>query len=290
MSERFEFDVSGDTLVGNLHLPRGEPRGTVVLTGPLTSVKEQAPGAYAAALADEGFAALAFDHRYFGESGGAPRQYENPEQKIGDIQAATAALASRFPGLDGFAIGICAGGGYMAGAVAATPALKAFAGVAGFYHDVAQSKAWMGDGHDAAIAQGRAAREAYEAGGDLQMMPAVARDGDRAMPMDEAFAYYGTARGGEETYPNYTNAYAVMSQEKVTAYDVQTRAATIAAPTLLVHSENALSPMLARRFYDNVSAPKDQMWLPSQGQIDFYDDPAIIKPAAQRIADFFAAA
>jgi uncharacterized protein len=45
-----------------------------VLTGPLTSVKEQAAGAYAAALAERGFLALAFDQHAFGESGGEPRQ------------------------------------------------------------------------------------------------------------------------------------------------------------------------------------------------------------------------
>lgn len=290
MSQRFEFNVSGDTLVGNLHVPNGRLRGTVVLTGPLTSVKEQAPGAYAAALAGHGFAALAFDHRYFGESGGSPRQYENPEQKIADIQAATAALKVKFPDLDTFAVGICAGGGYMTGAVAQTPSIKAFAGVAGFYHDVAQAKEWMGDGLDAAIEQGRSAREVYESTGEVEFMPAVARDGDRAMPMDEAFEYYGTARGGEEAYPNYSNSYAVMSQEKVSLYDAQTQAKHIAAPSLIVHSENALSPMLARRLFDNLDVTKDQEWLSSKGQIDFYDNPVLINAAARRIADFFSAA
>ena len=287
MFERFEFDLSGDTIIGNLHQPDGHPRGVVVLTGPLTSVKEQAPGAYAAALAKEGFAALAFDHRYFGESGGSPRQYENPEAKIADIQAATNALGGEFPNIDIFAVGVCAGGGYMAGAVARTPAIKAFAGVAGFYHDVAQSKEWMKDGYEASLAAGRAARVRFEETGQTDKISAVARDGQRAMPMDEAFEYYGTARGGEETYPNYSNTYAVMSQEKVTAYDAQTHAAQISVPTLLIHSETALSPMLARRFYGNLTTTKEQEWLTSTGQIDFYDDPTLVKTATRRIAEFF---
>ena len=58
-------------MVGNLFLPEGdEPAGVVVAVGPLTSVKEQAAGAYARAMAERGYAALAFDYRYFGESGG----------------------------------------------------------------------------------------------------------------------------------------------------------------------------------------------------------------------------
>ena len=92
--ERYEFDSEGDRLVGNLHLPQGDALGVAILTGPLTSVKEQATGAWGSALAERGFAALSFDHRYFGESAGRPRQLENPAAKIADIQAATASLHS----------------------------------------------------------------------------------------------------------------------------------------------------------------------------------------------------
>ncbi|MGW4355235.1 alpha/beta hydrolase, partial [Nocardia sp. NPDC004582] len=111
----FTFTRSGDRLVGTLYLPAGEPTGVVVTTGPLTSVKEQAAGVYAEALARRGFAALAFDHRTFGESAGEPRQLEDPLGKAADISAAVSALAAdaRFTGETVFALGVCAGGGYM---------------------------------------------------------------------------------------------------------------------------------------------------------------------------------
>jgi alpha-beta hydrolase superfamily lysophospholipase len=73
MQERFTFPSGGETLVGTLFLPAGEPAGMVVTSGPLTSVKAQAAGAYAKAMADRGFAAVAFDHRCFGESCGSGR-------------------------------------------------------------------------------------------------------------------------------------------------------------------------------------------------------------------------
>ena len=76
--ERYEFDSDGDRLIGNLHLPQGDAYGVAILTGPLTSVKEQATGAWGSALAERGFVAFSFDHRYFGESAGRPRQLENP--------------------------------------------------------------------------------------------------------------------------------------------------------------------------------------------------------------------
>lgn len=289
MPEQITFEVNGDLVVGLLYEPVGPTWGAVVTTGPLTSVKEQATGAYAQALAQHGLATLSFDHRHFGESGGAPRQYESPPRKAEDIQTAVGVLADRFPGLPIFAVGICAGGGYMAQAVADTPSIAAYAGVAGFYHDAAQSKEWMGDGYNTAIEAGRIARETFERTGEAEMIPAVAQDGDRAMPMDEAFAFYGTDRGGEATFPNYRNSFATMSREVTTPYDAQSAALDITQPMLMIHSENALVPMLARRFFDRLEGEKDQEWMQSEGQIDFYDDPKLIEPAAKRIADFFQA-
>src|SRR5262247_3501496 len=96
--QKVEFQSGGERMIGLLHLPSSPARGAIVTTGPLTSVKEQAPGAYARALAARGFAALAFDHRYFGESGGVPRQFENPFAKVEDIKAALTALRAE-PGV-----------------------------------------------------------------------------------------------------------------------------------------------------------------------------------------------
>ena len=62
---QFVFPSEGESVVGNLFLPeRSEPGGVVVAVGPLTSVKEQAAGSYAEAMAEGGYAALAFDYRY----------------------------------------------------------------------------------------------------------------------------------------------------------------------------------------------------------------------------------
>jgi alpha-beta hydrolase superfamily lysophospholipase len=129
---RFMFTRAGDRLAGMLYVPPAPPTAVVVTTGPLTSVKEQAAGAYAAALARRGFAALAFDHRTFGESEGTPRQLEDPLGKVADIGAAVSALQAdeRLGRLPVVALGICAGAGYMARAVADDPRIRAFAGIA----------------------------------------------------------------------------------------------------------------------------------------------------------------
>src|SRR6185295_15803720 len=95
-TERVSFESGGEEVVGSLFVPEGPgPHPALVLDGPLTSVKEQATGNYARALARRRFVALAFDHRFFGESGGSPRQYESPSAKIEDLHAALDFVAKR---------------------------------------------------------------------------------------------------------------------------------------------------------------------------------------------------
>jgi uncharacterized protein len=80
-----------------------------------------------------------------------------------------------------------------------------------------------------------------------------------------------------------------MSREYTLPWDARALAPRITAPTLLIHSEKALAPALARAFFGDLAGPKEEVWMESQGQIDFYDDPALIEPAAERLAAHFRA-
>jgi fermentation-respiration switch protein FrsA (DUF1100 family) len=286
-SASFNFVSGDDRLIGVLYLPSEAPAAVVVTTGPLTSVKEQATGAYARALAARGFAALAFDHRTFGESEGEPRQFEDPEGKARDVSAAVSAFGTddRTRDLPVVAVGVCAGGGYMARAVADDQRIRAFAGVAGYYSDAAAFAEASPEEYRQSIDRGLAAERLWRATGAAETIPAVAPEGgDVAMPLREAYEFYGTARGAAN---NYTNGFAVQSLAYTTPFDAQEAASRIRVPFLLVHSEHALAPPLARKFYAGVSTPKSELWLESQGQIDFYDDPDLIDPAADAIAELF---
>ena len=283
---RAEIPCEGETIVGILRTPAGPgPWPALVFLGPLTSVKEQVPGNYADAMARRGFATLAIDNRHFGESSGQPRQYEHPPRKVEDIRAALDWL-SRHPSIQGArlgAVGICAGAGYMSGVVAEDACVRAFGAVAGFFHDADKQREWMGDRFDASIERARKARSHHETTGESEEIPAVG-EGDVAMPLAEAFEYYGTARGA---HPNYVNAFAVMSREHTLPWNARGFATRITAPTLLIHSENALAPTLARAFFADLAGPKVEVWMESKGQIDFYDDPELIEPAADRLAEHF---
>jgi uncharacterized protein len=86
--------------------------------------------------------------------------------------------------------------------------------------------------------------------------------------------------------PTYVNGYAVQSSAYTVPFDARGAADTINVPVLVVHSEQALAPALAHAFYAAVRSPKQELWLQSQGQIDFYDDPKLIGPAADAVAAF----
>jgi fermentation-respiration switch protein FrsA (DUF1100 family) len=277
------FDVRGDTVVGDLHWPTGErPCAAVIVAGPMTSVKEQVTGVYAAALARHGLAALAIDHRHYGESGGQPRQLEHHGHKLEDLLAAVDWLAN-CPGIDPArlgAVGVCLGAGYAAAAAAAEPRLRAFVGIAGYYRDPIEMRRCNPDDFDAKVAQGRAARAHYEATGEVLTIPAAALQGDAAMQTTDTVDYY-TRRAA---VPNHRNAFALMSREHFLPFNVMALAPAVRQPSLLLHSAQALSPLWAERFFDALPGPKEIQWLTSRGQTDFYDDPALVSNAAERAA------
>lgn len=284
--ERVSFDVGGEKVVGDFYRPDGAgPYPAAVVAGPMTSVKEQVTGVYAEALARRGIAALALDHRGYGESEGAPRQYEHHGRKVEDLRAGLRYLAGRSdvaPERIG-AAAVCLGSGYAAWAAADEPLVKALGLVAGYYRDPTAMRADDPAAFDAKVEQGAAARRHYESTGEVLTIPAAALEGDAAMQTADTVDYY-TRRAA---VPNYVNAFAVMSREPFLTFDVQAAAPRLRIPVAMVHSEHALSPHWARKFHDALAGSKSFDWLTSKGQTDFYDDPALIEPAADRISEHF---
>lgn len=106
----------GIELAGDLYLPK-EAEGklaAVAVSGPFGAVKEQCSGLYAEELASRGFAALAFDPSFTGESGGAVRNVASPDINTEDFSAAVDFLSTRdfvAPEKVGI-LGICGWGGH----------------------------------------------------------------------------------------------------------------------------------------------------------------------------------
>ncbi len=291
MEEKVTFTSEGKKIAGLLFIPdnykKGAKHPALVFDGPMTGLKDQVVAVYARKLAKKGYLCLTFDHRFYGESEGEPRQLESPLKKIQDIHNAVSYLLSRSdvdPERLG-AVGVCAGGGHMVRALAIDYRVKAFAGIAACYHDPNSMKRWIGeDGYKATIERSRKAEEKYQETGEVEYVPAVSadpRDMNAAMPTEEPYAYYGTARGYS---PNYVNLFAVMGYEGFMTFNAKDSAKDITVPTIIIHGtrDNFCTPEGARDFYNNLKVTKDIFWIETTNHIDLYDQDKYVDQAVER--------
>ena len=122
----------GITLSGDLYLPKNtgnEKLAALAISGPFGAVKEQSSGLYANQMAERGFAVVAFDPSYTGESSGEPRNLASPEISTEDFSAAVDFLGLQ-KNVDREKIGIigiCGFGGFALNATAVDKRIKAVA-------------------------------------------------------------------------------------------------------------------------------------------------------------------
>ncbi len=97
------FEVDGTTVEAWVYAPAGgsdgQPAPVVVLGHGLGYVKSAGLDAFAQRFAEAGYAAMAFDYRSFGGSGGEPRQVLSARRQLEDWDAAIA-FARTLPGVD----------------------------------------------------------------------------------------------------------------------------------------------------------------------------------------------
>jgi uncharacterized protein len=290
--ERIRFGSDGIELVGDLRVPDLEgPAPGVVLTGPFTGVKEQVTGGYAARLAAAGYATLAFDHRRYGESGGMPRQHEDSGGKLADLRDATSELAVD-PRVDAdrlAVLGICLGGGYAVRFAATDPRVAACAVVAGCFNDPAAFRAGMGpEAYRRTLRTLADVATRERATGEVEYVPAVAAEGEAAMPGEEPFAYYGTDRAAS---PHWQNRVTRRSVHSLLTFDAAGWAASLPpTPLLVVHGrrDDYCGSDAARQLA--AAAGGTFVELATDRHVDLYDVEPFVGQASAAVADFLARA
>ena len=116
------FDAEGSTLRGWLYRPQPHRSAApvVVMAHGYNCLKEFYLDRYAAAIASAGHVVLAYDHRYFGDSDGEPRQELDPWVQVRDYRHAIT-FAQTLEGVDRDRVGVWgtsyAGGHVRAGIV-----------------------------------------------------------------------------------------------------------------------------------------------------------------------------
>ncbi|RYY84968.1 MAG: alpha/beta hydrolase [Chitinophagaceae bacterium] len=274
----------GISLSGDLYLPKAagtQPLAALAVSGPFGAVKEQSSGLYAQTMAERGFAALAFDPSYTGESGGEPRNVASPDINTEDFSAAV-----DFLGIQSFVdrnrigiIGICGFGGMALNAVAVDKRVKAVATLSMYDMSRLMAKGY----YDKLTARERT--QLLEAMGEQRWKDAAAGSsapGQRILPenlsgnepqfVKEYFDYYRTARGFHERSPNSngawtaTNAFSFMNMPLLTyVQEIAPR------PILLIAGEKAHSRYFTEDIYKAAAGPKELLIIPGAVHVDLYD-------------------
>lgn len=299
-SQKVSFQTGAVKMVANLYLPENYDRSkkypAIVVSHPWGGVKEQTSGLYAQQLAKRGFITLAYDASHYGESGGMPRDLENPADRVQDISSAVGYLSS-LPQVDATRIGtlgICAGGGYTLHEAQSDLRVKAVAGVVTY--DIGEATRTGIEG----LPVSEADRQKLLQSVDEQLnkeatgAPVLAQ---KLLPsrdtlndstpnfVREATDYYLTPRGA---HSNAHNRYVVTSPGLHMAYYPLAHMDQIAPrPVLLITGEKAETRKFSQQAFDNAKQPKELMVIPGATHFDLYDKPQFVNPAVDKLAVFF---
>ena len=288
-------------LAAELHLPHDldetAPLPAVVLSTPGSSVKEQIGANYASRLAARGIAALVFDPAYQGQSGGEPRDLEDPYQRSEDLSYAIDALTA-LPGIDPHRIGIlgiCAGGGYAIHVARTDHRIKAV-GAVDPGEIGASFRGFQADGPVAALDRLAEARIEEVRTGVLtreNWLPDTMADAEAACVTDvdllQAITYYRTERGYNE---HSTNRRLSRGDTLLLGYDAfHLVDLLMTQPLLLILAENLEGTgfdTAGERLWKLAPNPVERVIIPGARHYEMYDVEEYVNPAVDRLATFYA--
>ena len=283
----------GIELCGDLYLPRDAagPLAAVAVAGPFGAVKEQCAGLYAEELASRGFAALAFDPSFIGESGGGVRNVASPDINTEDFCAAVDFLSTRNfvdPERVGI-LGICGWGGMALNAAAMDTRIKAT--VTSTMYDMTRvnAKGYF-DAADSADARYETKKALNAQRTEDYKTGSYARAGGVVDPLPEDapffvkdyYDYYKTQRGYTERSLNSNNGWNVTSSLSFLNMPILQYSNEIRSAVLMLHGEKAHSCYFSRDAYtamvqdSPVAKNKELLIIPDAVHTDLYDRKDII--------------
>ena len=279
----------GITIEGDLYLPKNrgsKSLAALAISGPFGAVKEQSSGLYAQNMAERGFAALAFDPSYTGESGGEPRNVASPDINTEDFSAAVDYLGLQ-KNVDRNRIGIigiCGFAGMALNATAVDKRVKAVA-TTSMYN---MSRVMANGYFDALTPEQRAKTleqlseqrwKDAEAGtytASSNNLPEKLKGNEPQFVVDY-FNYYKTDRGFHPRSINSNSSWTATMPLSFMNMPLLTYIKEISPrPVLLIAGENAHSRYFSEDAYKAAAEPKELVIIPNAAHVDLYDRANII--------------
>ena len=298
--KRVSFKNRNIDVAANIHLPKDFDQtgsyAALVLATPGSSVKEQIGAVYAEKLAERGFVALTFDPSYQGESGGEPRDLEDPAARVEDIRCAVDYLMTlSFVGEERVGLlGICAGGGYAINAALTEHRFTAIGTVVA--NDIGQAfRDMLPDVRKTLEEVGK--QRTAEARGVVPRrdpwIPDSLREAETAGITDpevfEAVTFYRESR---YRHPNSTNRLLFSSYGHLLKFDAFNLVPELLTQPLQVivggKRGNTGQYETGQRLVElSPAAEKDFFVVEGAGHYDMYYKPEYVNPAIDRLANFY---
>jgi fermentation-respiration switch protein FrsA (DUF1100 family) len=279
----------GIKLSGDLYLPKNagnQKLAALAISGPFGAVKEQSSGLYANQMAERGFAVVAFDPSYTGESSGEPRNIASSDINTEDFSAAVDFLGLQ-KNVDRNKIGIigiCGFGGFALNAVAVDKRVKAVATTSLYNIPRVMSNGY----NDANTVEQRTkmleqlGQQRWEDAENGQPKYGAQPNKDKLTGNEpqfvkEYFDYYKTPRGFHSRSINSNGAWANTSAIGLINIQILAHLKEISPrPMLLIAGENAHSRYMSEDIYKMAAEPKELMIIPNAVHVDLYDKVEVI--------------
>lgn len=289
------FKSQDAACVGWLYLPddlqEGQKAPGIVMANAITAVKEMVLPAYAERFAKAGYACLAFDFRFLGESGGEPRGQLFASEQIEDLRNAISWLSFQ-PEIDANRIGAWGasfGGAHVLYLAAFDKRLKAVVSAIPSMRTIDTMVHFIGRQGLAQIQGflGWDRTNRYQTGA-VTTMKTVSDGTENAMlPNPEANEFYN--RQARTIAPNWNSQVTVESLEKLLEYD-PTYAIEFISPTplLMIVGANDMSQPanLSLAAFARAGEPKKLVTMPS-GHTEMLEKPEFVETGANEAIAWF---
>ncbi len=281
----------GLTLAGNLYTPlslkEGEKIPAVVISHPFAAVRQQAALLYAQKLAEAGFATLAFDQAFWGESEGTPRGSVLPDMYVENFSAAVDFIGGQ-PFVDREkigALGICASGAFAVAATKVDPRIKALVTVSMYDMGEYFRTGVNGDRPRENVIKDlrTAADQRWQTAASGEPVYGPGQNDKVFVEAKESNDFYRTSRG--EYPPNNRRSTPASYAKFLNFYPFADIDCISPRPILFVAGEEAPTKSYSEKAYRAAAEPKEMLYVKGANRTDLYDKVGMIP--FDNIAAFF---
>jgi fermentation-respiration switch protein FrsA (DUF1100 family) len=291
---RVTFPNQFISMAANLFVPPNMERGkrypALVVGHPFGGVKEQTAGIYASKMAKRGYVTLAYDASHQGESGGYPRDTENPAERMEDIRCAIdylTTLAMVDEDRIGL-LGICASGSYALAVAPTEMRAKAIASVSLWDLGMMAREGFPIPYDRTEVLAVIAKQRTSEARGEtIRRDGAFLKEKPKNLPqiIEESYDYYRTPRA---QHPNSRSVFIFTDFARLMDFNYYCQIEHIAPrPILFVVGAEAATLFMSKAGYEKAAQPKEWFEVPGATHHRLYDDEAAVPRVVAKLEEFF---